>query len=93
MGAVVEVLAKSPGWFSSLCMLFTLGGVCGMYIMMTITSRRIGRIEKVCKERLTYCHGTFQRSGEADIRHDGLDGRLERIEDKLDHIMMKNGWS
>lgn len=93
MSAIAKVLADTPGWFSSLCMLFTLGGVCGMYAMMTITSKRIGRIEETCRERLTHCGEMFQFAGEADIRHEGIDGRLERIEDKLDHIMLKNGWS
>ena len=93
MNSIATVLTNSPAWLSPILVLMTFGGVLGMWAMLTVTSKRIGRIEKVCEERLVHCGEFFQLSGEADIKHKGVEDKLTRIEDKLDQIIMKNGWS
>ena len=93
MHSVIKILADSPDWMSGVAALLTLGGAMGMYIMLKIAGSRMTKIEETCKERMKYCGSMFQKAGEADIRHDETDRRLERIEEKLDHIILKNGWS
>ena len=93
MGALTQVLINSPGWLGSILVLLTLGGAAGMFAMMKITSTRIKAVEEQCKMRAVHCGDIFQRVGEAKVRHELINGRLERIENKLDSIIMKNGWS
>jgi hypothetical protein len=93
MGALTQVLINSPGWFSSILVLLTLGGAGGMFAMMKITTTRIKCVEEQCKKRVEYCGHIFQSAGEATIRYETIDGRLVRIENKLDSIIMKNGWT
>ena len=93
MGALTQVLINSPGWLGSILVLLTLGGAGGMLAMMKITTSRIKAVEEQCKKRVAHCGDIFQSAGEATIRYETIDRRLGRIENKLDSIITKNGWS
>jgi len=92
MGPITNVLLNIPTWISPIIVLVIIGGVAGMFTMMKTTNSRIKNIENVCKGRLEHCGDIFQRVSEVRVRHDVINGRLKRIEDKLDAVILKNGW-